>query len=61
MNLGDGGALMEEKESIPDGLKGEINTLLWASLPSAVTLGEAEQMAVQIHELIAACWEKVRR
>lgn len=41
-------------------LKGDINTLLWASLPSSVTLGEAEQIAVEIYDLIAARWETVR-
>ena len=51
----------ESWESMQDGLKERINNLLWCTLPPAMTLDSAENIAVDIFDKIRDEWEKMRK
>lgn len=45
-----------ERASVLDSLKTNINALLWTNLPPHVTLGQAEEIAVEMYRRIEDLW-----
>lgn len=45
-----------DREMALDGLKEEINELVWRRLPGTTTLDEAEAVALKIYQAIAESW-----
>lgn len=41
-----------------DELKREINNFLWVNLPRSATLGEADNVAVEVHSLVSRLWRR---
>lgn len=56
-------AILEEadRESTLEDLKVNINTFLWCKLPRGTSLGKAEDIAVNIYEIIFAEWENLNK
>ena len=54
----DKGEVQREFESIKSRLKSDLNDFLWQRLPSSMTLGQAENLAVQFYENIVSLWEQ---
>ncbi len=49
-----------ESDAVLDELKDDINAFLWTRLPATMTLERAEEIAVQVHGIIADEWRATR-
>ena len=50
----------EIKEHCLKDLKVKINTLLWETLPTGISLGRMEKMSLRFHDEIISEWEKTK-
>src|SRR5260370_368531 len=50
--------LSRERSVVLDSLKCDVNRFLWSKLPPTMSLGEADHLACQIHDMVAAAWEE---
>lgn len=48
--------LGRERATVFEHLKEDVNRFLWSKLPPSMTMGEADHVACQIHDMLMAAW-----